>query len=107
MASVRPARRRAFEQITDAVELDVVACIGPHQINPVAGSTDVTVTYPVGSNTVLSMQPDGTIATAPAGTEGPYERAVRLPDRLVYAPLGANGTAYLLPYVDQIPNDAA
>jgi hypothetical protein len=90
------------------VELDVVACIGPHQINPVAGRADViTVTYPVGSNTVLSMQPDGTITTAPAGTAGPYELAVRLPDRLVYAPLGANGTAYLLPYVDQIPNDAA
>jgi hypothetical protein len=104
--AVRPARRRTFEQITDPVALEVIACIGPHQINPVAGRADVvTVTYPVGSNTVLSMQPDGTITTAPAGTAGPYECAVLKPDRLVYAPLGANGTAYLLPYVDQIPND--
>lgn len=105
MDTVRPARRRAFEQIMDAVELDVVACIGPHQINVLDGRIEVTVTYPVGTDTVLSMQPDGTIATAPQGTAGPYECARRLPDRLVYAPLGANGTAYLLPYVDQIPND--
>jgi hypothetical protein len=78
-----------------------------HQINRIEGSDDVTVTYPVGADpkTVLSAQPNGTFLTVPFGTEGPYERARLKPDRLVFAPLGSDGTAYLLPYADQIPND--
>jgi len=101
--TVRPAQRREPDPATPAEALVLVPCIGPHQITWV-DDVHVVVTYPVGSDTVLSAQPDGTWRLMPAGTQGPYERARLLPDRLVYAPLGAAGTAYLLPYVDRIPN---
>jgi hypothetical protein len=83
--------------------LDLIRCIGPHQLNRVT-DTVVTVTYPVGATTVLSVQPDGTLDLRPEGSQGPYELAVLLVDRLVYAPLGAAGAAFLLPYADTIPN---
>jgi hypothetical protein len=86
-------------------ELHLVRCIQPHQINRLADSEDVTVTYPPGSETVLSVQPNGTALLVPLGTQGPYERARLKPDRLVFAPQGSDGHAYLLPYTDQIPND--
>jgi hypothetical protein len=85
-------------------ELRLVRCIGPHQIHRIADSDEVTVTYPVGSDTVLSAQPDGTWTLVPFGTEGPYERAIVKPDRLVFAPLGPDGAAFLVPYTDVIPN---
>jgi len=102
MRTVRPARRRAFEQLTPPPVLEVIAAIGPQQINERADGL-VTVTYPVGSDTVLSMQPDGTIECRPVGACGAFELAVLLPDRLVYAPLGAAGTAFLIPFTDTIP----
>ncbi len=83
--------------------LDVVA-IGPHQITRLDGDELVTVTYPAGTTTVLSVQPDGTIETRPAGANGPYERAILKSDRLVYAPVGPAGQVYLVPYADQLPN---
>jgi hypothetical protein len=82
--------------------LDVVA-IGPHQINRLDGEL-VTVTYPAGTTTVLSVQPDGTIETRPAGAQGAYERAILKSDRLVYAPVGPTGKVYLVPYADVLPN---
>jgi hypothetical protein len=100
---VRPARLHAFDQVADAPELVLVRCVGPHQINTLEDGC-VTVTHPVGSDTVLSVQPDGTLETRPAGTAGPSERALRKPDRLVYAPLGEAGQAFLIPYTETIPN---
>jgi hypothetical protein len=85
-------------------ELRLIRCIGPHQIHGIVDSDEVTVTYPVGSDTVLSAQPDGTWQLVPFGTQGPYERALVKPDRLVFAPLGAEGAAFLVPYTDAIPN---
>ena len=37
--------------------------------------------------TVLSVQPDGTIETRPAGAKGPYERATVIGNMVVYRPL--------------------
>ena len=85
------------------IMLDVVA-IGPHQINQLDGDL-VTVTYPVGADTVLSVQPDGTIETRPPGSQGPYERGIKRPDRIIFAPLGPNGAVYLAPFTEVIPNE--
>ena len=86
-----------------ALRLDVAA-IGPHQITRLDGDALVTVTYPAGTTTVLSVQPDGRIETRPAGANGPYERAVLKSDRLIYAPVGPAGAVYLVPYADTLPN---
>jgi hypothetical protein len=80
-----------------------VLAIGPHQIHVLDGER-VTVAYPAGASTVLSVQPDGSMETRPAGSAGPYETALLAGDRLVYAPTGAGGTVYLLPYAAEIPN---
>jgi hypothetical protein len=65
----------------------------------------VTATYPPAAGTVVSVQPSGAVRLAPAGTEGPGEWAVLNPDRLVYAPEGAAGAVFLLPYAgDDVPN---
>jgi hypothetical protein len=64
----------------------------------------VTVTYPVTLGTVVSVQPSGAVRLAPAGSEGPLEWAVLQPDRLVYAPKGAAGAVFLLPWAgDELP----
>lgn len=80
-----------------------VTAIGPHQLNAVTDDL-VTVTYPVGSNTVLSVQPDGSWETRMQGAQGPYELALKKVDRLVYAPQGAEGPVFLVPFADAIPN---
>lgn len=80
-----------------------VLAIGPHQLTHL-DDTHVTVTYPAGAPTVLSVQPDGTMDTRPAGSRGPYETALLQGDRLVYAPTGVGGAVYLLPYAAEIPN---
>jgi hypothetical protein len=42
---------------------------------------------------------------SPAGFEGPTNWAVLKPDRLVYAPSGAEGMVFLLPWAgDDVPN---
>lgn len=85
-------------------------CIGPYQLNRLNDADEdgddlVTVTYPTGSTTVLSVQPDGTLETRPAGACGPYELAILRDDRLVYAPLGPAGAVFLIPFSDVIPNE--
>lgn len=51
------------------------------------GENWVTVSNPDG--TVLSVQPDGSYQSRPAGTAGPYELAqFYAPDRLVYESAG-------------------
>ena len=85
------------------IMLDVVA-IGPHQINILDGDL-VTVTYPVGADTVLSVQPDGTVETREPGSQGPYERGLKRPDRIIFAPLGPAGSVFIVPFTDVIPNE--
>jgi len=86
------------------LRLEVVA-VGPQQINLLDEVSGLcTVTYPVGASTVLSVQPDGTIETRPHGSAGPYELAIRKPDRLIYAPIGPAGKTFLIPYADVLPN---
>ncbi len=103
-AALSTPEARSVDPDEDApIMLDVVA-IGPHQITELDGDL-VTVTYPVGADTVLSVQPDGTVETRPPGSRGPYETGLRRPDRIVFAPLGPAGTVYLVPFTDVIPNE--
>lgn len=53
---------------------------------------------------VLSVQPDGSLQTRPAGTAGPFERAVVTTAGLVYRPKGYEGSAYLMPLANDWPN---
>jgi hypothetical protein len=102
-AALTAVEGQSADPDTDAPRrLDVVA-IGPNQIVRLDDEL-VTVTYPAGSTTVMSVQPDGTIETRPAGATGPYERALLGNDRLTYAPLGPAGKVYLIPYADVLPN---
>jgi hypothetical protein len=65
----------------------------------------VTVTHPPAVGTVVSVSPEGVVSLAPRGTHGPHELAVLKPDRLVYAPQGASGAVFLLPFAgDDVPN---
>jgi hypothetical protein len=104
------ALREAVARLTDHVLAPrAVLSVGPQQItvlSTVAGGELVTVTYPVGSTTVLSVQPDGTFETRPAGSCGPYETGLKqsAQGRIVYAPIGPGGPAYLIALTDAIPN---
>jgi hypothetical protein len=98
-----PDSRSADPDDDAPIMLDVVA-IGPHQLNELDGDL-VTVTYPVGADTVLSVQPDGTVETRPPGSRGPYETGLRRPDRIIFAPLGPNGSVFLAPFTEVIPNE--
>lgn len=104
----------SIDELTQAVGAVVVPrgllTIGPQQctvIGPAPDGDYVTVTYPMGSDTVLSVQPpDGVFETRPAGTAGPYELGLRQAGlgRIVYAPQGSEGPTFVLPYSDAIPN---
>jgi hypothetical protein len=83
--------------------ISTVEAIGPHQINELPDGT-VTVTFPVGSDTVLSIQPDGSVETRPHGTDGPFERAILAGGRLIFAPLGSSGRVYIIPFASRLPN---
>lgn len=102
-AALRPSATTADADEDAPIMLDVVA-IGPHQINILDGDL-VTVTYPVGADTVLSVQPDGTVETRPPGSRGPYETGLKRPDRIIFAPLGPAGNVYLVPFTETIPNE--
>ena len=52
---------------------------------------------------VLSVQPDGSFQTRPAGTEGPFERAVIQGTGLVYRPL-SDGRAFFIGLALNYPN---
>jgi hypothetical protein len=102
-AALRPSAATADADEDAPIMLDVVA-IGPHQINILDGDL-VTVTYPVGADTVLSVQPDGTVETRPPDSQGPYETGLKRADRIIFAPLGRAGNVYLVPFTETIPNE--
>jgi hypothetical protein len=103
-AALSTPEARSVDPDDDApIMLDVVA-IGPHQINILEGDF-VTVTYPVGADTVMSVQPGGEVETRPANSHGPYETGLKRPDRIIFAPLGRAGNVYLVPFTETIPNE--
>jgi hypothetical protein len=66
------------------------------QLNHSSNTGHVTVSYPAGTPTVLSVQPDGSIQTRPNGTDGPWEQAIVLSNgNLLYCPLGTTGYVVL------------
>jgi hypothetical protein len=79
----------------------------PTSFDP-AGSLNVqpddTVTLTINETTkeVLSVQPDGTWQTRPAGTAGPYERAGLNGNTLAYCPIGKAIYGYL--FFKSVPN---
>lgn len=50
------------------------------------GTWNANGTVALPSGEVLSVQPDGSYQTRPAGTAGPYEVAQRVGDKLVFTP---------------------
>lgn len=79
----------------------IVTMVLAEKLNPQPDGS-VTVTFPRGASTVLSVQPDGRFETRPAGTSGPFERAILTPQGLVFSPTSA--VAFLVPYVPKVPN---
>ena len=61
-------------------------------------------TAPSEPGDVLSVQEDGTLQTRPAGTDGPFERATKAPNGLVYRPKGPFGRTFLVGLTDTWPN---
>lgn len=59
-----------------------------------AGDGDVAVIWPIGSQTVLSVQPDGSFQTRPKTAIGEYEIARRDGNILIYHP---GGNTYAVP----------
>ena len=81
-----------------------VLAIGPHQLNWIDDAhTHATVRLKPTGTDVISVQPDGRIETRKAGTRGPYEDALVLADRLIYAPEGVEGSVFILPYTSVLP----
>ena len=72
--------------------IETIEVINNSQLN-----SNNTVTYPAGSNTVLSVQPDGSVQTRPKGTAGPYEIFRKTDKGLVFTP---EIKSYLVPYVE-------
>lgn len=101
--------------------MDLIAAIHSHQCLPQPdGTVIVSVVEPVSptlvcdldgggsrqaiAGDVLSPQPNGTLRVRPAGTAGPWEKAIVNGGVIAWAPIGAAGTAYILPFIQRIPN---
>lgn len=75
--------------------MDVLNVICQDQLNRQPNG-QVTVTWPAGSDTVLSVQPNGMLDTRPAGTAEAYELATVLDNgNLLYRPAGTQGFVIL------------
>ena len=70
-------------------------------VNPQPNGT-VTLVANSTTGAVLSVQPDGSWQTRPAGTAGPYETAGLNGNVLTYCPDGAHIYAYL--FMPTVPN---
>ncbi len=101
--------------------LELVVAIHSKQITSLTdGSVTVSVVAPIpvglmcdldggGSRAaivgdVYSPQPNGSLRARPAGTAGAWERAIINGSVVVWAPSGAAGAAYILPFAAKIPN---
>lgn len=94
----------------------IVAAIHARQLNAQPdGTVTVSIVHPAGIRCqnpdraaivgdVLSVTPDGQIAARPAGTAAAWEKATVVGAALVFAPSGATGPAYRIPYAAEIPN---
>jgi len=83
--------------------IQTVHAIHRQQLNDL-GNGEFTVRYPADADTVLSIQPDGSVQTRPHGTTGAYERCRRNGTSLAFRPLGVKGATYIVPIVDDAPN---
>jgi hypothetical protein len=57
----------------------------------------VAVIWPAGSDTVLSVQPDGRYETRPRTAIGPWESAKKVGNKLVFQP---GGKVYVVPLIE-------
>jgi len=78
--------------------LDIVCKVVDHLNN----QADGTVTVSNKDGTIVSVQPDGSVQSLPAGTNGAYERARVMGDKLVYSP--SNSRAFIFAYISELPN---
>lgn len=83
--------------------MQTVEAIHAQQLNDVGGG-NFTVTYPSNADTVLSVQPDGSIQTRPHGTAGPYELCRINGGFVAFRPAGVKASAYILPFAQDCPN---
>ena len=96
--------------------IQLIEAIHAKQLNPQGdGTVTVSIVNPAGIMCqnpdrpaimwdVYSIVPDGGVYARPAGTNGPWERAKVVGSSLVFAPYGADGPAFLMPYAAEIPN---
>jgi len=64
---------------------------------------DGTFSLVLPDDTVISVQPDGTVEPRPPGTSGAWETCIIEGNLATYAPLGAGGLAYVFS-LSVIPN---
>ena len=87
------------------IPADWLKSVGSGEVTATVGKVDGLVRAdgsPSQAGDVLSVQPDGSLQTRPAGTAGNYERAVVTSAGLVYRPVGQ--WAYLVPLAQEWPN---
>ena len=75
-----------------------ITFIARERLNKGPNGTAIVVN---GDGTVVSVQPDGSVQSRPAGTAGPYETATVVGDKLVYH---SGGHIYAFALLSSIPN---
>jgi len=88
-----------YDQLVEMDNGEYVCTIGARP--DIARDTQGTPSQP---GDVLSVQPDGTLQTRPAGATGSYERCKKTSAGLVYRPVGADGRSFLIPCATDAPN---
>lgn len=86
------------DQLVDVGSNEYTVTVGAR---PGLNRDDGTVSQPMD---VLSVQPDGTLQTRPAGTAANFERCSKTAAGLVFRPVGPDGRSFLLPCAVDAPN---